>query len=420
MSNPFQLFIKRLIFDLLEIYKVFKVVADWTVTLYIIVPNSIIFIAFYIEWWTELPSLFQTLTYNKLLILTFLTFFLNDIKSFIYTADQLFFIQNKELLRKISLYGFMYSLVITFITTTIFAAILLPVLINQFHFSIQLIIWFYLYYFSSYVVFLIVRKIIKIYNQSFLLRVLSFSIALTIYISFWHFSLSSISVKILIIILLIMITIILSKKILFSGKQFLKLVDLDEIIRNKWTRFVLWQGGHTKLLNSRHTYKPWILKSSKFLFKQNSAHNILTDAFIKSFIRDNNTVLTFLQLITLLITALFLLSNFWVRFIIWGFAVYVIIEVLKNSWLAFRNSSFINMLHWNDHDLFRSLKKSIYIVAFPFVFIVGAIFGYLDFTLAGVIICPFISIILALIIIRYSNMLKYKEHKHFKQRNNPR
>lgn len=413
MSNPLQLFLKRLTFDLLEIHKVFRVVIDWTVALYIIVPNLIISIAFYIEWWEELPSLFQTFTFNKLLILTFFTFFLNDIKSFIYSADQLFLIQNTKLLRKITLYGLIYSFIIIFFSTIISTAILLPVLVNKFNFSIESILWFYLYYTSSYMAFLLIRKTIKIYSRSFLLKVLSSIILLTTYLSLWYFSLSSIHVKIFVIVILFMIIFILSKMILFSRKQFLKLLDLNEIIRNKWTRIILWRGGHAKLLNSRQTYKPWILKSSKLLFKHKSVYNILTDAFIKSFIRDKNTILSFLQLFILLIVALLLLSNFWARFIIWGYAIYAITGALKNSWFAFRYSSFINMFQWEYNDLIKSFNKSIYVLAYPFVIIVGALFGYLNFALAGGIIFPFLSVILSFLIIMCSTRRINKKHKNF-------
>lgn len=413
MSNPLQLFLKRLTFDLLEIHKVFRVVIDWTVALYIIVPNLIISIAFYIEWWRELPSIFQTFTFNKLLIITFFTFFLNDIKSFIYSADQLFLIQNTKLLRKITLYGLIYSLIIIFFSTIISTVVILPVLVNKFNFSIESILWFFLYYTSSYMAFSVIRKTIKIYSRSFLLKVLSSIIILTTYLSLWYCSLSSIHVKIFVIVILLMITVILSRMILFSRKQFIKLVDLNEIIRNKWTKIILSQGGHAKLLNSRQTYKPWILKGSKLLLKHNAVYNILTDAFIKSFIRDKNTILTFLQLFMLLIVALLLLSNFWARFIIWGFAIYAITAALKNSWFAFRYSSFINMFQWEYIDLIKSFKKSIYVLAYPFVIIVGALFGYLNFSLAGGIIFPFISVILSFLIIMFSTRRIYKKHKNF-------
>ncbi|WP_340084259.1 ABC transporter permease [Siminovitchia sp. FSL H7-0308] len=411
MSNSYQLFLQRLKLDLLNLYKVYRVIVDWTIALYIIIPGLVIGIAFYMEWWSELPYVLQTLTFNKLLIITFLTFFLNDIKIFIYSTDQLFLIQNIKLLKKITLYGLIYSLFVTFLTSIIIFIILLPILVNKFHLTIQFIIYFYFYYLSSNVLFLIIRKKIKIYCESFLFYILFYILSLTLYFILWDYFLSSFYIMISVISIYIIFTIIFSKKILFSGVKFTKLVSLDEIIRNKWIRLVLWQGGHTKLLNSQGTYRPWILKSSKLIFKQRTVPNILTDAFIKTFLRDKSSILTFFQLMVLFITALFLVSNFWTRFIIWGFAIYMILDIFKNNWLAFRFSSFISMFRWDYNDLIISLKKSMYILSFPFIFIIGGIFGYLNFNPLGIITFSFISIVLSILKIKYNIRNLNKNYK---------
>lgn len=113
----------------------------------------------------------------------------------------------------------------------------------------------------------------------------------------------------------------------------------------------------------------------------------------------------------LFITALFLVSNFWTRFIIWGFAIYMILDIFKNNWLAFRFSSFISMFRWDYNDLIISLKKSMYILSFPFIFIIGGIFGYLNFNPLGIIIFSFISIVLSILKIKYNIRNLNKNYK---------
>lgn len=406
MIKPNQLFLHRLRYDLLESYKIIKMVLDWTVLLYMVLPSFIIFLAYYIKLWDQIPIHLQNITFNSVLVFTFCSFFFNDIKSYLYKADQLFLIQNKSLLKSISRYGFIYSIFITFLTSIIIFLLLLPILINHLHLDFVYISLFYVYYISLYLFFIILKKIVKLNIESILLKFAFYTISFITYVFLWAiFYKCSIMLRVVFLIILISLSFIFSKKIYYNQKRFTTYVNYDEVIRNQLIKSLLWQSGNAKLFNPRYTPARWILKQSKPLFKTRSVHNILTETFIKSFIRDSNNLYSIFQLTTLFIVSLIMIDALWIRLILWGVAIYAITDWVKANWLSYRHHAFLRMFKWNGIDVIRAARKSIFILSCPSTFIVSITFGYMNFSLIGLVLCPFVSIFLITYIIKKQILL---------------
>lgn len=406
MIKPNKLFLNRLRYDLLESFKLVRMILDWTVLLYIVLPSVIIFLVYYIRLWDQIPINLQNITFNGVLVFTFCSFFFNDIKSYLYKADQLFLIQNKNLLKNISRYGLIYSIIITFLTSVIVILLLLPILKKHLNLDQVYIYLFYIYYISMFLSFVILKKAIKINTESILLKLIFYITSLITYVLLWGiFYKFPIMFQIVFLITLTSISFIFSKKICYNKKGFTKYVNYDDIIRNQSIKILLWQSGNAKLFNPKYKATPWILKKSKPLFKNRSVHNILTETFIKSFIRDSNNLYSVFQLTMLFISALIIIDSLWIRFILWGAAIYAITDWIKANWFSYRNNAFLRMFKWNGIDVTKAAKKSIFIFSYPLIFIVSITFGYMNFSLIGLVLCPIVSIFLITYIVKRQILL---------------
>ncbi|KGP92402.1 hypothetical protein N780_01945 [Pontibacillus chungwhensis BH030062] len=374
MIKARSLFLSRLRLHYRNLWETIRSVVDWIVVLYILVPALAIFTAYYRSLWSDTPEYLAQLPIEVVLLIIFLSSFLYDLKSFIHTGDQLFLVQNKAILKRGSILGLFYTTFMITIFTSLMMVIFLPVFKMGHGFSTMGIIGLGGYVLVSNMVFVMVRKVLKINGVSLVYTLLSYSLLLLGYLSLWkvYLNLSLRGMILALLFLAILLFILIYKQAIFRGRKFFSLVAYDVAVNHKWTKLLLWQNGQAKLVTLKPTKKVVLLK--KPLFKNRSPHNVLTETFIKTVIRDGGMVLTLIQLCVLLTVFLVIVDSVWLSLFLWAFSLFAFVSIAKSLWMHFQSSSYFKMYRWREKDLNLSSKKSILFIGGPFITFITIVF----------------------------------------------
>jgi len=128
------------------------------------------------------------------------------------------------------------------------------------------------------------------------------------------------------------------------------------------------------------------------MFKDQTNPMIFTDAFFKSVFRNHRVLFPFFQLNGLIIVFLIIMSEHWFSYIVWAISIYIMMDIIKTGWSAFRYDEFIQLFQWDESLLRTSLEKSVLYLSTPILALIGIIFGYLQFQFIGMVLFPIITI----------------------------
>lgn len=389
------LFFKRLQSDYQNLWKASKLVLDWTLFIYLLIPGIAIGVFFYMEWLEDIPFILNLIGWNGWMILLGISFFLHNIRLFTYLADQLFLSRNIPLLRRISQYGIIYSICIMLFTATLLFLVIVPFLSKIFSLSLLSSGYLWVYYLSGVSLVTLWKKYAQIHISSFILRTLSYITVLALWISLSQVIISHFLLWILWIIISFITIIILANKLSYNGMHFLKIAEMDEHARGILVNLLLTnvkQQGY-KLPSSKPV---WLWKNSQVMFQKQSSAMIFTDAYFKSFFRNLPVLMPLVQLTALLIAVLILSAPYWTSYLFWLASIYIIVDITKNGWLGFRFNSFIELFSWKEPMLRSSLETSVLRLSSPILLVIGLLFGYLKFGLLGMLIFSIISVLLGI------------------------
>lgn len=387
------LFLKRLRSDYANLWEASKLVLDWTIFIYVLIPGIAIGVFFYMEWLQDIPIILNLIGWYGWMIILAISFFWYDIKLFTYLADQLFLSRNIPILRRISQYGIIYSLSFHLVTATLLFFIAAPFLSKLFSLSFLSLGYILLYYLTALYLFTLWKKYAQIHIPSFSLRTISYVLALSLWISISQAILSHFILWILWITFSFIAIVLLANRLVYSGSHFLKIAELDKHIRGKWINFLL-----TNV--KQQGYKPpsvkriWLWKNSQVMFRKQCSEMIFTDAYFKSFFRNLPVLMPLVQLVSLLIAVLVLAAPYWTGYLFWLASIYIVVDITKNGWLGFRFNSFIELFPWKEPILRKSLETSVIRLSFPILIVIGLLFGYLKFGLLGMLVFSIVSLVL--------------------------
>src|SRR5690554_3586582 len=108
MINIHLLFWQRLRSNWKFQYSILKMVMDWVVALYIIIPGLALFLHTYRGWWQEPPSLFYILPLESLWLIFMIICWSGILRVYVEEGDQLFLYQYTTWHRGLVVYSILY------------------------------------------------------------------------------------------------------------------------------------------------------------------------------------------------------------------------------------------------------------------------------------------------------------------------
>ncbi|WP_018212894.1 ABC transporter permease [Desulfitobacterium hafniense] len=344
MNNVHRLFRHRLFADWKFQYSIWKLVVDWIVALYIVIPGLALFLDTYVDWWQEPPSLFFALPLTILLPIVVVFCRSGTLRIFVEEADQLFLFQHRSWLKGLVAYSIAFQILANLLITGLLAFLCAPFLLAVHHVDLAGFFWFFL-------LLLICRINAGLFKQCLQHRwegwryILAQIPLLGFYTALFWAALASIGNRplyFLLTFLLLLLLILLIFYRLSLPATLLKDISLAQTEKMKFANvFLKYMGTYTKkpIRLKKH---PWLFKNSGRLFKERSADKVLTEIGLKGFLRHRSNMLFYLQVVGIYGAFLTILPSLW-QWILWGGAIFFLASLGKLQWLEWINSPFVSL-----------------------------------------------------------------------------
>lgn len=382
--TPKQLFWRRLLSEWRLKHTAWSTTIDWTVALYIIIPGLIIATVSYIRLWNQLPAWAVGLPTAIPLLLISLYTWTGTIRLFLEEADQLFLLQRREWTRQIMRCGMGYSAVCSLLTTFFVFFILAPFLLLGCGLSIkQLFLLFALAFLLKMNVGL-AKQFVSLRLKAWIAKIVLIILFIPMQVLFVmgaslllaHFPLCYACCLLLALTLLLLIKIRLEIRGTF----------LDDIAREnheklKDVSIILGISGVSIKKPSLKRKRPVFYSRFNHLFREYSAVNRLTEACIKSFLRNKNGLILYINLV--FIGVLLVRVPNWSVLILWPFLAIALALWAKFHWGDVITSDYIKLFQWKSEDVHEAAGRSIFLLSSPGFLLISFALGFSLWNWAG-------------------------------------
>lgn len=369
-----KIFMKRFIREWHFHWNVIHSVIDWTITLYVLVPALIIAPFLYADFWRNIPIYWDgQLPFSLLLLVILFLSAGGNIRTYLFDADLLFLIQRRDILGQLKKGGFLFSIFLAFSGVALIFIVVLPVLVNIYHFSLIEILCLYLAVCAFKLFILTIKKTIDrtIYRWILYLVLFIGSVRLIA-------SLSSVLYGICGAVCILAVVCFHMAQLKKTNRWFREL-EIDERERNKYIKFILHFSAEVEKQPVSRRKKPLLLfRHSGRLFKKRDKEHGLLELLLKTFLRNKSYVFSYYQIIVVTCLAITVLPLWlkWIVAIIFNFFVNAWLKILFKKMLA---NDFFTVVPLNDQ-----IKDSVWVrfskwVSLPPVLVILGLTAILTF-----------------------------------------
>jgi len=369
---------------------VLRVVADWVVALYFIVPGMAFVIYQYHHLWLGAPTWMAKVPFLAVIIILRLTA-IGTVRLFVEEADQLFMLQRVRWFRDLMKFGLIYTIVVHFLLTIFVIVLILPILRLEYTLTTEQLFG------------------LGLFMCSFRLCAAMAIHLLSVRLSGWRYGISIVFVQLLISGFFVLVLFDLLEQpmivmgismLLFSLFGFmmryrLKLKgtffhDAEHERTQKLKMVSILLIGRVRGRPHLRRRQPLLFRNSKLLFKLRTPANGLAEMCIKTFFRDSTRVAVY-SVIVLSGMALIGTNMFpnGLKKVIWVILAIVITIWLKRYWREMMASSFVRMFKWKDETKSAAARQALFYMLLPGFLLISAAFGLGSFSLIeGLIMIP--------------------------------
>ncbi|MBY0147393.1 ABC transporter permease [Neobacillus niacini] len=365
-----KLLVHRLIKGWLYQYGVIKSIADWTVMLYIIIPAITIFSFVYHSWWSEIPKWMENVPFFLLFLLLYLLTWNGHIRTYTEAADRVFLMKKYTLFWGLKKWGYGYSLMYQTVLTLASFAILLPFLLNLYHFDWKQIGTLLFYFISLKTGLMFIKyQFVKIETRfkKFVYSVLTFILAgwLSQLIYFlWEIGLW--------FPLYLIGVLIMSSSIYLSLRALKKLsstdheIEIEQKLKTGNIELIFAMAPEIEKPVVTKRTKPLLFRQSKRIFKNRTQSNGFIELFIKVFLRNYSYVSGYIVMINVTTFAIVLLPPLWIKITIFTGYLFMMYFWISVIWDRIMGTNPMMKKYLESPSYFTAKKKVImvlYIIA---------------------------------------------------------
>lgn len=358
--------------DWLYQFKIFRLVFDWTIIVYLIIPSLAFTCIAYKSWWTTVPSWLSPFPYELFFLVCFFFSWQGGIRTFMEEADQLALLQFPKVIYTIRYIGVIYSWCLL-VGKWIFIFVWLYPLLN--HFPTLQAEHFYLlimFFFSLNVFLTTYKQVIYRYGlfKRILVHCMVFSlISVLVYLILFK-SINGLSIG---------ITILFNLYAFWQVKIYQSQLgtfyeDVEKEQRNKVKFIALFFAINPEVYMpkvKKQKKRSWLLWSnSTRIFQERLPENGVTELFIKAFLRDKSNIFSYLQLISITTVIVFALPIWlkWLVFIAFFFFFRMWIRLLFQELV--KQNPYLSNDYGKEEYMFKAKKKCENRFVYPAVVIV--------------------------------------------------
>lgn len=384
--TPVQLFIHRVTENIKFQFRSIKLVVDWIIALYIVIPGIVIGGFLYAELWTKTPDWFQFVPIALVPVIVFLAMSAGSFRYFIEGGDQLFLLFNKRWLQTLIRCGFIYTLIKKLIMASIVAVLLLPLLILQFKLPGTMITCLFL--FSAIYTFIlsILKLRIAFYLKGwklFVAKLLFNALNLVIFVLVWQWTAEDGLVALVIAVgLLFSLPLWLRWRLGWKGTYFFD-IEQEGQSRLGLLSLVAMEDESFKMPSRRK--RPLLFRKSQAIFPGHSPASGLAESIVKVFARTRVQIQTYLML--LFISA----STIWTAPIAAKWILWLLVSLVLSTWMRTFSRNVLKgpmkgIFKLEDAMIIKASSQSVFWLALPAFVLISLLLGYVTYGWLGVAI----------------------------------
>lgn len=371
----FNLFFKRLKQDWHFQWKAVKTVIDWTIWVYLIIPAAIILLASYRSWWMETPEWLLGIPLELTFIVLYLFCWIGSLRTFLEEADQLFLLQNRQCVYGLKKSSLIYSVLLQVLKLFLIMMLFAPLLINHYQFKWSSVIFIWVFISSAHLLILTVRIWMDQISNILLKGTVHFAFFLffggIIVVGGIEFVQSGFLLLILITSSFQIIIILLLRRFIQRKALEPYFIKLDRKQKLKHVKMILTVTEFVPKETTFNRKRPLLFRHSERLFQNRSAENGVSELFIKTFIRNQSNVLSYLQIIGMTTGALFVIPPIWIKALIYIAFVLFLAKWLDSVWMITISKPFFKSIARRDDATYRAKIKVTKLFLFPAYGFVG-------------------------------------------------
>ncbi|MDP4551491.1 ABC transporter permease [Alkalihalobacillus macyae] len=376
--TSFQLLRKRVSDDRRYKLRDLRTALDWTVWLYILIPALIVSVVYYQSWWFMAPEWLNFVPEQAMMVPLFLGATWWSLRVYLEEADQVYILQNQNLVDGLKKWGMVHSLLKGSVLTLFSIAVVLPFLITGWGWGMERVVitGFFVLLISwnvnvcRYFIELTIHSIWIKWVPLMMVNVVSIGILVFVSKVGWK---SVWLVFVGVALLLALLTAQLYYRIKVEG-TFFHDVMMERGYKQSVTSLLMNQVGVSSGRTVLVRKKPYLFRGSKRLRKQGSPETRIVDLYVKWLLRSPGKVQYYLQVTGWGIAAIFLLPLA-VKVIVLLFALYAFIGLSKADWHEFSERSYAQLFQWDQQLRELSARKASKVFTMPCFILVCVMTG---------------------------------------------
>jgi ABC-2 type transport system permease protein len=384
MITPQQLFVRRLASEWRFQYTAWKSVINLVVAIYFVLPAAFVSVHGYIMLWRQPPAWLGLIPLNWLAAAVFYYAWSGTIRILVEEADQLFLLQRRDWIRRITGLSLCYSTAVNLISSLLLFVLLAPVTFMH-HLSWAQTGLFMTIAFLLRTDLSLVKHRIAVQWSGWKRFLLKKTLFLALGVPFvWGIDLilNHLFISLAIIALLLLLSVVLIAARLNQRRTFLSDVAQEMSARLRYASFMLRVSGMTFKKPPVQRRRPRLFPSSNPLFRERNAVSNLTELCIKLFLQNTRNIVIYL-VITALCLAFAWPYTAWLKLIFWACYAVMFASWSYFCWQETTSSDFLKLFRWKQSDLSTAARMSIFILMLPGFLSVGLILGFQAFSWAG-------------------------------------
>ncbi|WP_256761839.1 ABC transporter permease [Cohnella sp. WQ 127256] len=373
--SPYRLFIERVSAYWVSIWRCWRTVLDWTVWLYIFIPGILIFSGMYRDVLRNPPEWLFEIPITILLALLGLLQLSGKLRTFAEPGDGLFLHRNVKWVRGMTKAGFVYGLVIRSVISSVFIAIIAPLLLHIFNMTAVYVSALIIYsVVCGFLWMMISDQVMRMWRgwQRTLVFLTARSIFMVVFV--WIATIGEHRVVILVgvsVLVIVVASWLMRLRIRTKG-TLLHEISVENAAYVASVGWILRDTMEKKPVPRLR--RPMLFKQSQPLVRHRDDTYRLLDSWFKSILRRYDLLKPLLYF-TGFGSAAVLLPPFIVAVIIWLVLPLLLLSSLQRQWEQWLSEPFIALFKWRDDLLEEASKKAKVWSALPTVTLWAIIIG---------------------------------------------
>ncbi|WP_058302753.1 ABC transporter permease [Gorillibacterium timonense] len=358
-------------------WRVFRLIVDWTIAVYVILPVAGVVGYNYVKWWIEPPDWFFYVSFDLVRAALFLFILQGTVRYFLEEADQLHFLQGERWADRFRRSGSIYSAVACAVSVGAVAILLTPVLLLNHRLTLAgfLLLFVYIWLYKLAVQLILQFADIRLAGwrlygaKTLLVATLGAGFAVTTRLfreGWWMGALCCVIAAVLVGCLF--------RLRLQAKAAFLQDVRRDSKEKYKFVAFILRDQVVKKPAYPRR--KPILFRKSGRIFRKRTAANVLAESGLKSLFRNGQQVKSYLML-----TGIFAFGSLLTRIgaqdqalftIIWLISGFILSYYVRLQWGEFQKNAFLGLFSWTFGSWYNALRTYVFTAMLPGFLVIGA------------------------------------------------